>query len=344
MAKIVQLSDDSESNWYTLPGNSGAFNNESSPITDTVFGQDYQSEEIGLIDWSVEAQAFYKGFAGYVAKLKKQGTPTAMTTEAMSLVSGKTYKIDDAAKEIWDHTAAFTVFDNAVDETANVETFNYLFGEVTFLAAYTPNTPITITGTYLPMTTLGAANAFTLTQTAETIESSDFATVQANNGFRTFQQGLKTVSLDLSSFYAVASGFRALLQGRTETLIEVDPDGNGKSVARGFFKAVSESQSGDVGALEDESTTFTLNVPSSDFIPFGWEHANDTTLHTSIQVALTSWLDATEIDVQYLHDGTNGIKGGCIITDVTLSGGLDNMNEFNVTCQGTGATTNVGAG
>lgn len=344
MAKTVQVSDDNGSNWYTLPGNSGSFNNESTPITDTIFGQTWSSEEIGLISWQCEAQAYFKGFAGYQATVKKAGTATAMTGEAMTLVSGKTYQVTDAAKRLLDRNDTFVVYDNGVDHTADVASYNYLMGEVTFDSSYTVTGPVTIDGDYLPLSDLGTGNAFTLTQSADAVETSDFATVQGNGGFRTFQPGLRTAQIELSAFYTIAADLRADLQARDEVIIEINPDGNSKSLARGFFKVVNEGQSGDVGALEEESITFSLNVPSSDYVPFDWHHESDTTLHQSIQICLDAFLNETEIDVQYLYDGTNGVKGDCIVTDTSLSSGLDAMNEFSVSFQGTGATTDVGTG
>jgi len=304
MAKIVQLSDDAGATYHTLPGKSGTLNLEAGAVDDTIFGADFSSEEIGLINWSVDAQAFYKGFAGFVAKIKQQGTTTAMTGETMSLVSGKTYKIDAVAKEIFDRSATFTVFDGVTDVTAQVKSFNYLFGTITFLASYTVLGAVTIDGSFFPTVTLGKANSFSMTQTADTIETSDFATVQANGGHRTFIQGLKSVSMDLTSFYDVTAGFRAALVARNELLIEIDPAGTGASVARGFFKTSGESQAGDVGALEEETTNFTLNVPEGAEIPFGWEHTGTTTLSQAVVIALTAWLSGGIIDINYLHDGT----------------------------------------
>ena len=295
--KVVELSDDGGSTFETLPGNSGSFNQDAAAIEDTIFGADFGSEEIGLINWNVEAQAFYKGFAGYLAKIKKQGSTTSFTGESMTLVTGKTFRIDDTTREIWDRSVTFTVFDNAVDKTAEVESFNYLFGEITFKSSFSVIEPVTIDGSFFPTVTLGKANAFTLTQTADTIETSDFATVQGNGGFRTFEQGLKTVSLDLTSFYDVTAGFRAALIARDELIIELDPAGTGESIARGFFKIATEAQAGDVGALEEETVTFTLNVPvAPSDTPFDWVH-DSSTLTNSVIIALTAWLDGTEIDV-----------------------------------------------
>lgn len=345
MAKSIAVSTD-DVTYYTLPGNTGEFNKEAAGINDTIFGQDFQSSEVGLINWNMSAQAFYKGFAGYIADVKKAGTATNLVAQGMSLVSGKTYKVSDATKNILNPSATFTVLDGVTNVNAQVESFNYLFGQLTFKSSYTPVGAITIaaTGGYYPVTTLGKANAFTLTQSSDTIDSTDFATAQGNGGHRTFVQGLKTVSLELTGFYDVTNEFRENLTERDLLIIEINPDGNSKSVARGFFKIMSEGQSGEVGALEEESTTFELQVPSSDYLPFSWQFASDTTLHQSIRTCLNAWLTGDEIYVRYLHDGTNGVKGTCIVNETSLSSGLENMNEYTMSFQGSGATTEVGDG
>src|SRR5690348_7886763 len=152
VAKRVAISADGLT-FYTLPGNSGEWNDEAEQIDDTIFGQTFSSTQPGLITWTSNAQAFYKGFAGYVAKVKSTGTSTAMTGEAMSLVSGKTYKVTDATKDVWDYTKSLTVKDNgAAVAAADIEEINYIFGQVTFVAGYTPTGPITVDGHYLPLT------------------------------------------------------------------------------------------------------------------------------------------------------------------------------------------------
>ncbi len=350
MAKLVQISDDSGSNWYTLPGGEGEINRESVSITDTIFGQTFDSQEVGLISASVSANALYKGFAGYVADIKQQGTPTAMTAEAMSLVSGKTYQIDDAAKAIWDRSAAITVLDNAIDHTADVVSYDPLFGTVTFDSSYSVTTPVTVTGTYLPTVVLGKGNSFSLGMTANAIDTTTFEIAQGNGGYQTNDPGLRAVSVQLDGIYALASGLAALLVARTELIIEINPDGNAKSVARGFFKTNVQGQSGEVGALEEEGVTFNLNVPESGVIsggtlaidtPFSWEHAADTTLSTAIQKILTAWLTETKLDVRYLHDGTNGDSMTAVVTDVSMSTGLSDMNDFSCEFTADGATAAV---
>ena len=126
--KAIQVSDDAGSNYYTLPGGSGTFTTEGEPIDDTIFGAIYKSEMTGLINWGLEGDAIYKGYAGYLVDISQQGTTTTFTTEAAALVSGKTYQISDATKQIWDRSATLNVFDNGVNLYADVIDIDYLFG------------------------------------------------------------------------------------------------------------------------------------------------------------------------------------------------------------------------
>ena len=67
MPKTVDLSDDNGVQWHSLPGGTGELTSEAASIDDTIFGQTYQSNQPGLIGWTVTANGLYKGFAGYVA-------------------------------------------------------------------------------------------------------------------------------------------------------------------------------------------------------------------------------------------------------------------------------------
>ena len=340
MSKRIQISDDSGATWSTFPGDKGDMTRTASDIKDTIFGADYESGQTGIISWNVSCNGVFKGFAGYVTKILKSGTPTTFTASAFSLVSGKTYKITDATKNIWDRTTAVTVYDNAVAVASNnILSIDYLFGRVTFTSGYTPTGPITASGKYLPMTAVAGANGFTLTQTANAVDQTDYATAQANGGFRAYQIGLRTVKLALKGFYDAANGFEALLLARPELIVEIDVDGGGKNIARGWFKPLSVGQSGNVGELEDASIDFALSVPSQADIslPFKWLIDSTSTLSAALQKALTHYQTGNAIEINYLADGTTGWQGDAIITDLSLTGGLDVMNNFDIKFQGSDA-------
>ena len=345
MAKRIRVSSDG-TNFYTLPGNTGSLSNEAGEIEDTIFGQDFASTFPGLIASEINANGLFKGYAGYITTIKRVGSTTPLTDEPMSLVTGKTYQITADTKRIMDRSVATTVEDDGTPvATSNIESIDWLFGRVTFVSGYTPTGPITVSGAYFPTTAVGCTNAFTLTQTANPIDNTCMETAQANDGRRTYEYGLKTVSLELQGIYKASNGFVALLQGRSELIIEIDLAADGKNLARGFFRATNQEQSGDVGDLEQETVTFGLSVPDdpSEIIPypFAWLIDATSTMSNALRTIIDAWQDAEEVEVQYLPNGIVGIEATAIVTDITLTGGLEDMNEFASNFQITGATTPV---
>jgi len=324
-AKTIQISDDGIT-YYTLPGNTGDFNAETTQLDDSIFGTEYSSTQPGLINWSVSGNAMYRGFAGYVASVLRNGTSTAFTTEAMT-GSGDTWQITDSTKRIWDRSANFTT------SVGTISSIDYLTGTITFTDTVVDPT---VSGNYFPTASLGCSNSFTLTQTSDTTDTTCFETASANGGFATYRPTLKTVELELSGFYRASNQFYDLLQGRGELVVEVNPDGNMKSYARGFFKPVTDAQTGDVGGDETETISFRLSAPT-DILPFNWVHAGDTTMPTAVQKLLTAWADNTNVYVRYLPEGTTGEgrQGTAVVTDVSLSQSVDGMSEFSVSLQGT---------
>lgn len=357
--KTINVSSDN-TNFFTLPGQTGEWDDTLGVLDDTVFGQTYKSSQPGLIDAKITADAFYKGFAGYNATIKAIGSTTSFTTEACThLGSGKSYQITNTAKRVWDRATTLTVFDNGVDKTDKVLTFDYLFGTVTFQSAYSVTGPVTITGSYFPLTALAKYRSFTLTMTDANIETTDLPTAQGNSGIRTYINGLKTVSMQVDGIYNnSAPVYHSYLVGRSEVVIELSPDGGGVTIARGFFKLDDRKQSGKVGELELETATFGLFVPTSLKLsagdgtptgtllaPFAWSFTSGqtTTLDQSVQIVMNGFLNSTAVYVQYLPDGgatsMAGYTASSIVSDCSLSGGYDSMNMFNVGLQINGAVT-----
>lgn len=343
-AKSILISAD-DITYNLLPGSQGQISREGAVIEDTIFGQTYKSGLTGPIGWSINANAVYKGFAGYQATLKKPGTSTNSAAEACTLVSGKTYQINAATHRILDRAFATVVKDNGVNHNVDVASIDYLFGTVTFNTSYTVTTPVTMDVHYFPTVDLAKFRGFTLNQTAEAILDSDIPTLLANGGYHTHRPGLKTVTIDVPTVYNSVDAWDVALSTRGEYIIEINPDGTGLSgsVARGFFRLLSQAQQGNVGALEEETLKFTLNVPLTNTLtptfPFEWVHNVNSPMPLAIQKALTGW--ATDVNVygKYLHNGVAGWKGQGVVTNITLTDAMDSAILFAATLNMSGAPT-----
>ena len=327
-AKTIQVSSDGIT-YYGLPGNTGDFSAESAQLDDSIFGTVFSSTQPGLITWSVSGNSMYRGFAGYVASVLRNGTSTAFTTEAMTDLGSNTWQITDTSKRIWDRATLPTV------STGTIESINYLTGSITFTGVVSAPT---VTGRYFPTAALGCSNSFSLTQTSDTTDTTCFETASINGGFATTRATLKTVELELTGFYRATNEFYALLQTRGELIVEINPDGDMKSYARGYFKPVTDSQTGDVGGDETETISFRLSTPQ-DILPFTWVHAGDSTIPEAVKILLSAWADSDEVYVRYLPEGegNEGRQGSAIVTDISLSQSVDGMAEFSVSLTGTGA-------
>ena len=346
-AKIISVSSD-DITYYTLPGSQGELQRQAGSLDDTIFGSTYKSMSPGVINWQVTANAFFKGYAGYLCAIKKTGTSTTMTAEPTTLVSGKTYQITSAIKRAINRAVTLNVFDGATNQNANVLSVDFLNGKVTFLSSYTVIGPVTMTGSYLPLISLGAYTSFNLTQTAAAIKSSDLPTLQANGGFDIFRSGgLREVNIQLPAIFTPGDAWDTALTARTEYILEINPDGAGAHQARGFFKLMDDKQSGNVGALEEETLQFNLTVPQSistqlaSATPFAWTHASGGPLPVAIKTLMTAWENETSVYVKYLHDGTSGWKGPAIVTNISLQGGAEAINQFTVALQGSGSRTTI---
>jgi hypothetical protein len=352
MAKRIQVSDDAGTNWYTLPGNTGEIRSEGQELNDTIFGQSFQSSEIGLINGQITSNALYKGFAGYHADIRQMaGSTTTFTQEACSQESGLIYAIDDPTMDVWDHTQAIIIRDDAADVTDEVEWIDFLRGRFKFRTGYVVVGVVDATGEFFPKTTVAKGRTFNLTQTMAPIDDTDLATAQANTGRNTYEYGLKTVALEIGNVYDVTNGWRTVLEGRALVIIDLAPVGNAgsNSYARGVFKVARHAHQGDVGALEEETVNFTLAVPQESDVatvgfdndlfltPFVWTHPSGTNLATAVQKLLEAWEDDETLEARYLPDGVNGVEGDVVVSEISLTGGLEALNEFQVTLMISGA-------
>lgn len=338
-AKLIQVGLDGI-NYSTLPGSSGEISIESSDNDNTIFGGVFQSSLPGVKDFTFSGNAWLRQTPGFNATVKRAGTTTAFTGEAMSVEDGQTYIIDDFIKSLWDFDLEVTVNDNATPvDPSDIAEVDYMFGRVTFVDTYTPTGPITVDGSYLPTSSFGCANDVSLTQNAEATLSSCFEITQSENGFNTYDSGLKTVSMELSGFYRTTNDFFTTLIDNETVVIEVDWEGDGQTMTRGVFKLQSTSQSGDVGQQEEYSATFNLFVPE-DVLPFSWYFGADSNASQGFQDIINSWITRENLYFRYYPrgeaTGEKGYEGQVVVTDASIATSVDAIGELTLTGQGDG--------
>lgn len=345
-AKKVQYALDNVT-FRTLPGNSGDLRQEMASFNDTVFGQNWQSEDESISRWMLTSNALFKGLAGYQATLKMGGTPITMTAEPMTLVSGKTYQVTNATKRLFDYASTLVVYDGVTTVTAQVLSVDYLSGTLTFLPTYTVVGAVTVDSKYVPLAVIAKGRGFNLTQTAADIETTDYETAQANGGYATFIQGLRTVSLEISGVYDTGNLFRTAMLTRAMIVVEISPPGDGTTYFRGLFKRRNFNQSGNIGALEQQTLSFGLFVPDGSLLaaPFGWYYTAGSTLNQAVRDIISAWQNGTIGTVKYLPDGGTTVNAGgvgtCVVTECSITNSLDGQNEFKFSFRGTGVLTNV---
>jgi hypothetical protein len=191
------------------------------------------------------------GTAAYPFKIKKAGTSTAFTGEAMSGSAGL-YQIDDANKQVFDRTVTPTFYDNGVSvPDYGIISIDYLYGRIKFAQPIIG--PVTVDGSYLPMADIAGAKECSINRTCAIYDDTDISNV----GYHTKKYGIQDVSITASRFDDVSHDFTTIMENRSVVVIELAPDTN-KSY-RGFFVISDSDASVDINALLEESLTFELD-------------------------------------------------------------------------------------
>lgn len=349
MSKRIRVSSD-DNTYYTLPGASGELSVEMANVEDTVFGQEFQSEFPSIGMWDVSGAAYFKGVAGYTAAVKVSGTPVEVVAGAFAQVGAtKSYQITDVTKRIISLANTVTIKDDgATVDVANIQSIDYLNGVVTFIASYTPAGAITADYYQVPTAAIGKGRSFSLSQTMSEIDNTDYAAAKANGGWRTYTKGLKQVGLEIGNVWDAANDFIARLESRETVFIDVSPNDTAgvpttEVLFRGMFKYQSQNQSGNVGALEEETLNLNLYVPSSELLlkPFGWYFGSAVALSPAIRICLDAWQAGTPLYLEYSPDGINGKKGQALVTEASLANSYEGQNEFSFNFKGTGVLENL---
>lgn len=165
--------------------------------------------------------------ASWQAQVKVSGAAVVFTGDATTFVSGKTYQLTNTSHRIVDPATAVVVKDNAVTvAAANILSFDYLFGQVTFVAGYTVTGPVTIDGAYLPTQSVTEAKSVDFTVTINVLDMSSMgvANKQKLAGLIDWTGSIGRLALPLDDLDSVTGGVQSLELWRstgTPRLIDV---------------------------------------------------------------------------------------------------------------------------
>lgn len=186
--------------------------------------------------------------AGKRGQVKAVGTAVAFVDEATTATGNISYQITDTTKRIWARFITIVVEDGGVP-TVEAYTVNRLTGTVTFGSAVVR--VITVTGSYLPVVTIGCATEYSWTLSASNEDSTCFAAEWIDR-----TQTLLDFGASLGKFYDINNYFWGKLTADTDLVLEFYTEYTASPNLRAWVKIASDDISNAVDGLSEESLDF----------------------------------------------------------------------------------------
>jgi len=210
--------------------------------------------------------------AGYNTVIKRNGTVTAFNAESMTATTlTNQYQIDDTSKEVWDTSVEPTFYEDAsAIPSSDIENINYLFGKVTFSTEKTG--AITVDGEYFPTQTISYGREYTLDQSVNLEDASNYDDAQSNNGYRTYVSTLWDINASITRLISDLTEADILFniwENGDPIIIEIQPGGADNPIFRGYMIMESNNVNGEVDSLEEEQISLVLN-DNGNGVGFGW--------------------------------------------------------------------------
>lgn len=203
--------------------------------------------------------------AGNSAKLYRSGTSTSMTAEATTLVTGKTYRVTNAAKRMLDPSVAVTVDDGGVPiASANIESIDYLHGIIVLDSGYTPSGAITVDANYLPLSQIADVYTTSITTTVTMLDDTVYEDTAVSR-----KAGLKDISGSFSAYDEGTTAISELVGNGTVVFLTFEHTGSASvDHMRARVLLESDDSSVSVDGLVESTYSFvgasTLSVEGRD--------------------------------------------------------------------------------
>ena len=188
-----------------------------------------------------------------------------MTAEATTLVTGKTYRITNAAKRMLDPSIAVTVDDGGVPiASANIESIDYLHGIIVLDSGYTPSGAITVDGNYLPLSQIADVYTTSITTTVTMLDDTVYEDTAVSR-----KAGLKDISGSFSAYDEGTTAISELVGNGTVVFLTFEHTGSASvDHMRARVLLESDDSSVSVDGLIESTYSFvgasTLSVEGRD--------------------------------------------------------------------------------
>lgn len=189
--------------------------------------------------------------AGRKALIRVTGAAVAFTNEAMTGDGAHLiYNITNTVKNCWDPFLPVTVKVAGTTVTTGF-TINRLVGRVTFAASQGASA-VTVSGSYLPLSTAAGCHQYTITRDASLIDVSGFG-----DNWKQSIAGMKSASGSLSRWYQSDSYFFDAMNGSTPVVLEFFADSTAAFTMRAWVAITKDSLSAAVDSAVDEAVDWS---------------------------------------------------------------------------------------
>lgn len=197
------------------------------------------------------------GIAGYKAQLKLGGVPTIFTDIALTQLKDLIFRITDPIKRVISADYPLVVEDNS-NVIVPWERVNYLEGVFHIIDFASYDLPFKVTGRYIPLEYIGGSKEYSLEIAGDVLDATAFHDQSdLSAGYRQRVNGIHDISVSFSRWQNFSNAFIYAKQNQTPIFVSVNPGGS-NLFAKGWFQIETDSLSGDIGSLEEESVSLVL--------------------------------------------------------------------------------------
>ena len=193
------------------------------------------------------------GTAAFATQIFIVGAPVAFNAEPTTPLGDLRYQITDETRRLIEPGEPIAAFDDVGNPLA-ISSIDFANGVI--MLNDDPGTAVEIDGSFVTRSLLGGSKSYSYELTGDLLETTSFDQTSTNGGFRTRCYGLNDVTVSIDRYDDLGRLFTKSKLDRTIVFIEVRPGGSSGDALKGWFVVESDSLSGELSGLEEESINF----------------------------------------------------------------------------------------